>query len=267
LNVKATTPDIPFSSMMATVGRQFDLIVASQPDLIHAVASGIPNVAVAGVVNDTPQDPAAGLVMSPKSGVTDIKQMAGHSVGAPSLTGNNWGAFMCWLDKSGVKLSSVRGVRVPPPELTDVLKAGRVEGGLIFNPILNSLKEQGYKYIGDPYQGCFGNGAPNGYWTGTKKFATDNKEALAKFVEAEKEAKTYIESHKAEARATYVKLSGLPPDVAKHAVIYTPAMDFDRTADQMIADLDEWKGILKKIGQLPPKAPESKELVVRLPSP
>ena len=162
LNVQVTTPNIPFSSQLAALGHQYDLVITSQPDLIRAVGSGISDVALFGAELDVPQDPAAGVVMSPKSGVTSVKQLAGHSIGAPSLTGNNWGAFECWLKKSGVNPSSVRGVQVAPPELPALMNAGRVNGGLIFNPILDNLISKGNKFLGDPYQGCFGNGEQNG---------------------------------------------------------------------------------------------------------
>jgi NitT/TauT family transport system substrate-binding protein len=262
LNVQAATPDIPFSSQLATLGHQYDMVVTSQPDLIRAVSSGIHDIALFGAELDVPQDPAAGLVMTPKSGVTDVKQLAGKSVGAPSLTGNNWGAFECWLQKNGVKPSDVRGVQVAPPQLPDVMSAGRVDGGLIFNPILASLISKGNKSLGDPYQGCFGNGEPNGYYTATTSWANANKDALAKFLAAEKEAVTFVAAHKDVARATYVKLSGLPAKVAAQAVIYPPEMNFKIS----VADFATWEKIMKSIGQLPSNAPDPSKLVLPLPS-
>lgn len=261
LNVIAATPNIPFSSQLATLGHQYDLVVTSQPDLIHAASEGIHDVALFGAELDVPQDPAAGLVMSAKSGVTSIKQLAGHSVGAPSLTGNNWAAFECWMQKEGVKPSSVRGVSASPSEIPDLLSAGRIDGTLIFNPILSSLTAKGNKFLGDPYQGCFGNGEPNGYFTATSAWATANKVALAKFLAAEKEAVAFIASHKSVARATYVKLSGLPANVAKQAVIYPPEMNFKIST----ADFANWERILKNIGLLNGTAPAPSSLVLPLP--
>jgi NitT/TauT family transport system substrate-binding protein len=262
LNVQAATPNIPFSSQLATLGHQYDLVVTSQPDLVRAVASGIHDVALFGAELDVPQDPAAGLVMSPKSGVTSIKQLAGHSVGAPSVTGNNWGAFECWLEKNGVKPSAVRGVQVAPPELPDLISAGRVDGGLIFNPILTNLIAKGNKSLGDPYKGCFGNGEQNGYFTATSSWANANKQALAKFLAAEKEAVAFIAGHMPVARAAYVKLSGLPAKVAAQAVIYPPEMNFKIST----GDFATWEKIMKSIGQLPPNAPDPSKLVLPLPS-
>jgi len=262
LDVKADTPDIPFSAQLATLGHQSDMVVASQPDLIRAQASGIKDVALFGAVLDTPQDPAAGLVVTPKSGITDIKQLAGKSIGAPSLTGNNWGALQCWLQKNGVKTKDVRGVQVAPPQLPDVMNAGRVDGGLIFNPILNNLISKGNKFLGDPYQECFGNGEPNGYFTSTSEWANGHKMALAKFLAAEKEAVEFIKAHPDVAKATYIKRSGLPPKVAAQAVIYPPAMNFKISVE----DFAKWEQIMKDSGQLPANAPDPKDLVLPLPT-
>lgn len=262
LKVQLSVPNIPFSSQLAALGHEYDLIVATQPDLINAVASGVNDVALFGEEIDVPQNPAAALVMSQKSGVTSIGQMAGHSVAAPSLTGNNWAAFECWLNKSGVKPSSVRGVAVTTPEVPDVLHAGRVEGALIFNPFLATLTSEGYKLIGDPYKGCFGPGEQNGYYTATRAWATDHEVALAKFLAAEKEALAYIISHKAEARTIYDKASGLPKSVASHAIIYPPEMNFSIS----VSDFAKWEHVLKTLGKLPGSAPSPDRFVMKLPS-
>lgn len=261
LNVNVQTPNIPFSSQLATLGHQYDLVVSSQPDLIRAVQSGIKDVALFGAETDVPQDPAAGVVMSPKSGVTSVKQLAGHSIGAPSLTGNNWGAFACWLSKNGVKASSVRGVAAVPSTVPDLLSAGRIDGTLIFNPIMSSLVAKGNKYLGDPYQGCFGNGEQNGYFTGTRSWATANKDALAKFLAAEKEAVAYIAAHKGVALSVYEQLSGLPKNVAAQAVIYPPEMNFKIST----ADFANWERIMKQNGLLSGSPPDPSTLVLPLP--
>lgn len=262
LNVVATTPNIPFSSLLATLGHQFDLTISSQPDLIRAVSSGIHDVAVFGAELDVPQDPAAGVVVTKASGVTSVKQLAGHTIGAPSLTGNNWSAFECWLGKQGVSLSSVRGVQALPPQIPDLLTAGRLDGTLIFNPILSSLEAKGDKYLGDPYQGCFGNGEQNGYFTGTTAWATANKLALAKLLAAEKEAVRFIASHRSVALKTYEQKSGLPVSVAKEAVIYPPEMNFKIST----ADFANWERILKHIGLFTGTPPPPSKLVLPLPS-
>lgn len=261
LDVQASVPNVPFSSQLATLGHQYDLLLTSQPDLIRAVASGIHDVAVFGGELDVPQDPAAGLVMSPKSGVTNIKQMAGHSVGAPSLTGNNWTAFGCWLSKNGVKPSSVRGVQALTSEVPDLVSAGRVDGALIFNPILSDLIAKGNKSLGDPYQGCFGTGEPAGYYTATSDWANAHKDALAKYLVAFKQAVAFIASHKSVALATYVKKSGLPAKIAKTAVIDPPEM----SPKISVADFALWERLMKQLGLLNGTPPDPSTLVLKLP--
>ena len=261
LKIIATTPNIPFSSMLAAVGHQYNMTIASQPNLIDAVAEGIHDVALFGAELDVPQDPAAGVVMTKASGVTTVKQLAGKSIGAPSLTGNNYLAFECWVKKSGVKPSSVRGVQANPSDIPSLLSAGRFDGTLIFNPILDSLKAQGDVYLGDPYKGCFGTGEQNGYYTASTSWATAHKVGLADFLAAEKEAVAFIAKHKSVALNTYVKLSGLPAKVARQAVIYPPEMNFKIST----ADLANWERIMKSLGVLPAHAPAASKLWLRLP--
>lgn len=262
LNVDAFVPNVPFSSQLAALGHQYDLVFTSQPDLIRAVASGLHDVAVFGGELDVPQDPAAGLVMSPKSGVTSIKQLAGHSVGAPSTTGNNWLSFECWLTKSGVKPSSVRGVQVVTSEVPDLLNAGRVDGALIFDPILSNLIAKGNRYLGDAYPHCFGPGEPAGYFVAPTEWAQAHKLELAKYLAAFKEAVSFIATHKSVALATYVKKSGLPEKIAKTAVIYPPEMN----PKISVADMAKWERLMKQLGALTGTPPNPSTLVLKLPS-
>ena len=130
------------------------------------------------------------------------------------------------------------------------------------NPILASLISKGNKFLGDPYQGCFGNGEQNGYYTAPGAWANAHKVELAKFLAALKEAVAFIATHKSVAKATYAKLSGLPANVAAQAVIYPPEMNYKISA----ADFANWERIMKSYGQLPANAPDPSKLVLPLPS-
>src|SRR5579863_4135471 len=57
LNVSLSTPSIPFSELPAALGKQFDIVIGSQPDLIRAHTSGIDVVALSGLQKDNPKDP------------------------------------------------------------------------------------------------------------------------------------------------------------------------------------------------------------------
>ena len=88
LDVTPSTPSIPFSELPAALGKQFDVVIGSQPDLVRAHSSGIDVVAISGLQKDNPKDPGAALVVPGNSPIKSIADIKGKSVGAPSTVGN-----------------------------------------------------------------------------------------------------------------------------------------------------------------------------------
>jgi NitT/TauT family transport system substrate-binding protein len=247
LDVTVSTPSIPFSQLPATLGKQFDLVIGSQPDLINAATRGIDVVAVAGLQKDNPKDPGAALIVPKGSPIKSIKDIAGKSVGAPSTVGNNWSSLQCWAKKEGVDPKKIRGLEGPTPQLPDLLKQGRFDAVLLFEPLLTPLVDGGAVNLGNAYEHCFGGTEYTSMWLAQGKWAKANQQAITKFIAALDQAKKEIASDPASASQLYVKTSGLPPAAAKRTPIIADEFVFEQGAP-LVSDMQQWIRLLKDLG-------------------
>ena len=248
IEVTVETPTIPFSQLPAALGKQFDLVIGTQPDLISANSGGIDVVGVSGLQKDNPEDPGAALVVPEGSSIESIKDLSGKSVGAPSIVGNNFSALECWARKEGVEPSSIRGLEAATPQIPELLENGRFESALLFEPLLKGLEEGGSKDLGNAYEECFGE--PNQYtslWLAQGSWASENSATITKFLEALEEAKESIAKNPSEARSIYVETSGLPPEAAKNTPIIAEEFSFEQ-GKPLEENIEVWLEVLKENG-------------------
>jgi NitT/TauT family transport system substrate-binding protein len=248
LEVTVDTPNIPFSQLPAALGKQYDVVIGTQPGLITAADSGIDLMAISGLQRDNPKDPGAALVVPEDSSIKSIKDLAGKSIGAPSTVGNNFSALECWAREEGVEPSSIRGLEAPTPQIPELLEAGRFESALLFEPLLKGLEEGGATDLGNAYQECFGE--PSQYtslWLSQGSWAEENTAAIGKFLAALEEGVAAMEKDPEKARATYIKTSGLPPEAAKNTPIVPEEFDFSQ-GPTIEENVELWAEVLKENG-------------------
>lgn len=244
LNVKAVISSIPFSQQPAALGKSFDLIIGTQPDLINAGAHGIDLVAVGGVNHDNPNTiPGAALIAPQGSAVKSIKDLGAKTVGAPSLTGNNWLTLLCWAKKNGVDTNSIRGLQATAPEIPDLLKEGRFQSALLFQPLINQALKAGGANLGDSYTGCFGTHVYTSVWLASGSWARANRSVISAFLAGLTEAKQYMQSHPSQTRQVFVARSGLPAAVASVVPIDPTVLEFRPIAP---SELQPWLSLMKE---------------------
>ena len=106
---KWTVSHVPISDSISTLGRQFDVMMGTQPALIAAVGQGIPVVVITGGALDTAKVPTANIVARADSGITTFKQLQGKTVGTLTLTGNIHFSLLNVLEREGVILKTFIG--------------------------------------------------------------------------------------------------------------------------------------------------------------
>lgn len=248
LDVTVDTPNIPFSQLPAALGKQYDLVIGTQPGLIAAADSGIDLKAASGLQRDNPEDPGAALVVPEGSSITSIKDLGGKTVGAPATVGNNFSSLECWARKEGVEPSSIRGLEAATPQIPELLESGRFESALLFEPLLKPLVEGGATDLGNAYQECFGEPSQyTSFWLAQGAWAEENSAAIGKFLAALEEALAVMEEDPEGSRAIYLKNSGLPPEAAKNTPIIPEEFDFQQGAP-IEENIELWAEVLKENG-------------------
>jgi NitT/TauT family transport system substrate-binding protein len=240
LNVTLTEAS-NISDIPATLGRQFDIALGTATDLIRAGAAGVDVVQVAGNTISTKDNPFVKLIVKPDSGITDVSQLKGATVGSPTLSGVIHVAVKYWAKQKGVSPADIGGVEAPTPNLPDQLKAGRINAVEALEPIASQLLKAGNVSLGSPFDAISDTLATN-FWLAQGSWATKNRDAVARFVESLKEAQGYIQSNPADARHTLQGYTNLPDAVA--STVPLPTYNFDIRA----GDLDTWVKVMKDTG-------------------
>jgi NitT/TauT family transport system substrate-binding protein len=237
LEQAANISDIP-----ATLGRQFDIALATATDLIRAGGAGLDVVQVAGNTISSKANPFVQIIVPANSGITDVAQLKDKTIGTPTLSGVIHAGVLWAAKQKGVNPDSIRGIEAPNPNLPDQLKAGRFDALEALEPFATNLKREGFVSIGDPFSPIADPLATN-FWMAQGSWARQNRGAIDRFVQSLKEAQAYIEQNNTEARQILQNYSGMAAPVANSVAL--PTYNFDiRTQD-----LGRWVQVLKDIGQ------------------
>ncbi|MGH9278824.1 MAG: ABC transporter substrate-binding protein [Acidimicrobiales bacterium] len=237
LEQAANISDIP-----ATLGRQFDIALGTATDLIRAGGAGLDVLQVAGNTNSTKANPFVQLIVPANSGITDVAQLKGKTIGSPTLSGVIHAAVQYWAKQKDVSPADIKGIEAPSPNLPDQLKAGRIDAVEALEPFATTLKRDGFVSLGDPFAAIADPLATN-FWMAQGAWARSNRDAIGRFVQSLKEAQGYIEANNADSRQILQGYTGLAAPVANSVAL--PTYNFDiRTQD-----LATWVKVLKDIGQ------------------
>jgi len=251
--MKWSVSQVPISDSIAALGRQFDIVMGTQPALIAAAGQGVPVVVITGGGLDTVKKPTANIVARGGAGITQFKQLEGKTVGTLTLTGNIHFALLNILQKEQVKIDSIRWVTGTVPQLPDLLKSRRVDAIEEIEPFATSAIEAGGVALGDPFRSV-GDSAFIGVWLAERNWAGKNQDLVFRFNKALDEAANWIAENPAEAKEILGSYTGLKgPALEK-----TPLLDFHFSTtpadlnDKLRADLAVWLDILKRTSDIPP---------------
>lgn len=244
---------VPISDSISTLGRQFDVMMGTQPALIAASGQGIPVVCITGGALDTTQVPTSNIVARADSGITTFKQLEGKTIGTLTLTGNIHFAFLNVLKREGVNLDSIRWVIGTVPQLPDLLRAGRVDAIEEIEPFATSAVAAGGIALGDPFRSV-GDRAYIGVWLSQRAWANNNQALVLRFNTALDDAAKWIHANPAEAREILSAYTGLKGPALEKTPI--PEFSFSTSPESLGAeqrvDLQIWLDILKRTSDFKP---------------
>jgi NitT/TauT family transport system substrate-binding protein len=230
------------SDIPPALGRQYDITLGTATDLIRAGDAGLDVVQISGNTVSTAQNPFVQLIVPADSGITGVGQLGGTTVGSPTLSGVIHAAVLYWAQQNGVDPASINGVQVPPPNLPDQLAAGQVDAVEALEPFATQLRNRGNVSLGDPFSPIADPLATN-FWMAQGAWAEDNREVVARFVEALNQATGFIEQNPEQARQVLQGYTGMPPQVA--ATVPLPTFSTEIRTE----DLATWERVLTEIGQ------------------
>jgi NitT/TauT family transport system substrate-binding protein len=242
------------STLPGTVGKQFEFVPSTAPDLLKSVASGLDVVAVASEVFETEDNPSTHVIVTKGSGIAGPKDLAGKLIATPTIGGVIHVSVLYWLKKNGVDPASVRAVEVPFPNMPDQLKARRVDAVESLEPFAGALLANGNVSIATPLLSV-GKDVLFPFWISQGEWARANLATIKAWIAALEDAKSFIETNPAEARKIMAQYTKLP-----EAVVQATPFPTYRFAIKP-EDIQVWAAALEDVGQLD-KEVDSSKLVV-----
>jgi ABC-type nitrate/sulfonate/bicarbonate transport system substrate-binding protein len=244
------------SVLPGTVGRQFEFVPSTAPDLLKSVASGLDVLAVAASVFETEDNISTQLMVAKDSGITSAKDLTGKLIATPTIGGVIHVSVLYWLKKNGVDPASIRAVEVPFPNMADQLKAKRVDAVEAVEPFVGALKAAGNVTLTAPLLSA-GKEVLFPFWISSGEWARAHGPTVAAWKASLDDAIVFIKENPEEARAIVAQYTKLPEAVVKA----TPFPTY-RTAIT-VKDIDVWANVLHDIGQLSTPVEPSKLVVAQ----
>ena len=204
----------PNTSLVATAvaSGSAEVGITTPTVAFQAVDNGIPLQSFAST-NVFPDPSAAGLVVSPTSGITGPKDLDGKKIGVPGIGGLLDVVMFEWVAVNGGDPSKINVVEISLPQTADVLKSGQVDGVAGVDPFLSRAVDLGVgKLVGD-FMTVVPPGTVGGIFVTTKAWADAHKDAIRGMQDALDDALVYIKSNQDSARASLAKYTTLPPKV------------------------------------------------------
>jgi len=228
-------------NLPATLGRQFDLVPTTAPDLLNAVASGLNLAAVAGETLETSNNKSFEVMVRADSGINSAKDLAGKRVASPGVGSVMHVALLYWVKKDGGDPSGIIGVEAPFPAMIDQLRSGRVDAVEQLQPFVGQMMAQGFKSIGAPLL-AIADPVLFPFWIADANWARANRDVLKRWVASLEGGLAVIKSDEPKARKILATYSGLPEQVV--ARIPMPHFDFKISPQQIAV----WRDVMVSQG-------------------
>jgi NitT/TauT family transport system substrate-binding protein len=181
--------------------------------MLQANDGGLDLVVIAGAGATDPRVTDGGLMLRTGLELKSPQEVVGRKIGVPGL-----GAFLHvlarqWLIEKGVEWKRVSFVEVPFAQMSDMLRAGTVDGVITGGQSATRIVQARTGHLAFPFLNELPPGIPSTLYAATRPWATANPAAVRAFHEAIAEAVAFGERDPEAARASVGRHVRMPPEV------------------------------------------------------
>ena len=130
------------AALTALVGGSVDLACVNWGAISNAHMRGIPVQAIAAGGLYTSASPTTILAVGKDSTIRTGADLNGKTVGLSTLEDLQQAAVMKWVDQNGGTSSTMKFVELAIPQIPPALNAGRLDAGIVLEPILTAQASQ-----------------------------------------------------------------------------------------------------------------------------
>lgn len=199
----------------AVVGGSLEFGFGATANLVLAKAHNLPLQFIANGDQAAADASGAwsGILVSANSGITSISQLAGKTVAANAVQGQNELALDTILKANGVQPSSVHVVALAFPTMPSALESGQVQAVTEVEPFVSAIKAKGGKLLSPLFEGANPSEIVAGYFASTHEIQSDPA-LVQRFVTALNQSLDYAQANPAAARAIIPSYTSIPAAVA-----------------------------------------------------
>lgn len=235
----------PPAGLAAAQSGQVDVAFAPSIPLLNALGQGVP-LKIIGAADGYEEGAASGadaakaddtgLYASAKSGITDVRGLAGKTIAVPARKAQLEVTISGTLKDAGVDPASIKWVVLDFTSAVGALKNGTVDAAGLVSPFTTQAESQGDMLLASPSIQFFKQGAV-GLWVAGTKTTEAKKDAVAAFQRAIVKSNTYANEHQKEAIQAGLDYTKSTVKVDQATVPYWPTSvrqeDIQRVDDQL----------------------------------
>jgi ABC-type nitrate/sulfonate/bicarbonate transport system substrate-binding protein len=187
---------------------------------VNAINAGVPIVLVAGggLYRDPADASTTILAVGTDSPLHGVKDLAGKTIGVPTLVGLSTACVRALLSANGLNESSVKFVEVPPPTVIPALQRGTIDVGLLSEPFVTFGKGT-IRSIAAPFNIAADRGKSKEFcvsvWYASKPWFEADAARARRVIGAIYDTARWANSHRDETFGILVRDGKLDPDKAR----------------------------------------------------
>lgn len=202
------------------------LDVGSSNALSLAVAHerGLAFVMIAAAGAYSGKSPTAGFVVLRSSPLRSAKDFLGKTVAVATLGSLGQIALAAWLDRNGVDIKLLKIIEMPYSAMDAALTAGRVDGTVMEDPILDKVLANDGRLFAPVYDAIARDFIEGGFFV-TADFAKAHPDVIRKFRTAIARTARWANANHAATAKILEKYSGVPVSDLQHRMTYPSRLD------------------------------------------
>jgi NitT/TauT family transport system substrate-binding protein len=199
----------------AVIGNAVDIGKSSSMGLVNAHVKGIPLLLIAPAAIYNTDSPNAGLVVAKNAPYKTAADLNGKTFSVTALGDIFAVAIQAWIDQNGGDAKTLKFVELPAAAMPDAIAAGRVDGGMLANPIFAGSIESGKCRL---FSHAFDAIAPHFIGAAffcTADYAAKNHDLVTTFRRVLAQSATYINAHHDESVPSIARFTGIDEAVIR----------------------------------------------------
>jgi len=238
-------------------GLQFATV--DMPTAIMAVGQNLPIEVVApNTVGSSGRRGFAGVMVSPKSGITSPAGLLGKTVAVNQINSVGMILIRATLAKAGLDWRQVKFTEVPPPQLLSTLAAGRADAAVLGEAEVTIAESQKMTYLFSPHEATVP-GMTTYVFVTSKAYASKNPQVVKSFASAVLKGHVDANAHPDEVRAIAQSSTQLQAPLLAKVTLPTFG---EKTVEPR--EIDTWISLLEQYGGLDKsKAPSAAAVLGR----